>query len=140
MLKIRIALVALIATYFVLYGCGGGGGAEVNLDAQARADLAGTWRVVQAGQPGMPTVTCPGVIVIGNGPPIPCTANFTVTLRPDGTYTAFDGSTGTWSVHQNRLTAVSGQTTLGGNLEFHNENAVTVRDDQGRFFLMERVS
>lgn len=138
MLKIRLALIALITVYFVLYGCGGGGG-SINLDAQARTDLVGTWRLVQAGQPGGPTITCPGVFQVGGGTPVACTANYTITLNNDGTFRTSDGSTGVWSVSNGNFSAVSGSNTISGNLVFNNENQVTVRDSSGRYMIAARV-
>src|SRR5436309_1486789 len=104
-MRVKTASLLFLLPYLVIYGCGGGGGTSVNLDAQSRTDLVGTWRLARGGSPGLGTVTCPGVIMIGGGTPIACTANFTVTLRSDGSFTAFNGSTGTWNVNNGKLTA-----------------------------------
>src|SRR5687767_13032547 len=138
MTKIRTAMVALMASYLLLFGCGGGE-THIDLDAQARADLPGTWRLVQAGAPGSPTLNCPGAAVI-NGTTVACTDNTTITLNPDGTFRAFDGTTGTWTVSQGQLSAGSGQNSVTGTVEFQNENRVIVRDAAGRFLTFERVN
>ena len=138
MLKIRMTMVALMTCYLLLFGCGGGD-THIDLDAQARADLPGTWRLVQAGAPGSPTLNCPGAAVI-NGTTVACTNSTTITLNPDGSFRAFDGTTGTWTVTQGQLSAGSGQNNVSGQVTFENPSRVTVRDAGGRFLTFERVN
>ncbi len=138
MLRIRNGMVGLMAGYLLLYACGGSG-TTIDLDAQARADLPGTWRLVRAGAPGSPTLNCPGAAVI-NGATVACTNNTTITLNPNGTFQAFDGTSGTWTVSQGQLSAGSGQNTVSGQVEFENTNTITVRDSSGRFLTFERVN
>jgi hypothetical protein len=139
MQRIRQTLVTLISCYFVLYGCGGGGG-TIDLDSQARASLIGTWKLVQAGQPGVQAASCPGIFQFGTGAAIVCGDNTTITLNQDGSFRAFDGTTGTWSVSNGGLTATSGQNSVSGQLEFQDAATVIVRDSQGRFLKFQKVA
>jgi hypothetical protein len=138
MLKIRLMTVALLSVYFMLFGCGGGGGND-DFDAQAREDLVGTWRLAEGGQAGGSTVTCPGVIQTSSGT-LACTNNTTITLNSNGSWTAFDGSTGTWSVSNGSLNAAYDQNAISGDITFESANRVRIQDNSGRFLTFVRVT